>query len=313
MMTFSRTLFAVALLMAAPAVAAPLPTPGVTDPEAARIALRALDAIERGWALARYDQAGRVRATVNLRGTNGLGVTANLALDRSAGRWRLDTAGDVGPLTLWADNQRASLLVPALSQYASRPAGFLAPGASLGRSLTREVATMRQRIEGGYAPLVHRGVETVDGAQVNVIVDTPEPGVTSTYWLDASTDLPRRITIAKAGGRQMRIDFAYARGPRPSTVTAIFPGTREVRLTIAPRYDQNGRVSRFSISGRMPDGTGIDADVNLQWSTQLGNAYFRFSPPSGAQQVSFEQLASGVLFGAAGKLGPLASIVLGTR
>lgn len=312
-MRLSRALFAALLLAVVPSMAAPAPPLGTTDPEAARIALRALSAIERGWALARYDQAGRVRATVNLRGTNGLGVTANLALDRSAGRWRLDTAGDVGPLTLWADNQRATLHVPALAQYASQPAGFLAPGASLGRSLTREVAAMRQRIEGGYAPLVLRGVETLDGAQVNVIVDTPEPGVTTTYWLDEGTDLPRRITIAKAGGRQVRLDFAYAGGQRPSIVTATFPGTREVRLTITPRYDRTGRVSRFSIAGRMPDGTGIDADVNLLWSAQLGNAYFRFSAPSGAQQVSFQQLASGVLFGAAAKLGPLASIFLGTR
>ena len=311
-MSFLRTLFAVALLAPSPLVATPVP-PRTLDPEATAIALRALAAIESGWALARYDQAARVRATVNLRGTNGLGVTANLALDRGAGRWRLDTAGDVGPLTLHVDAARATLYVPALSQYATRGAGFLAPGASVGRSLAGEVAAMRERLQAGYAPLVYRGQEALDGTPVHVLQDSPQPGLTTTYWLDTTTSLPRRVVIARSGGRQVQVDFAYGSGSRPTHVTARFPGPRAVQLTLTPRYEQQGRVGRLAVSGRMADGTGIDADVNILWGARLGAQYFRFAPPSGAQQVGFEQLASGVLFGAAGKLGPLASIILGTR
>jgi hypothetical protein len=295
------------------AVALAASSPPKSDPKATEIALRTLSAIQEGWALDRYDGSGRVRATINLRGTNGLGVTGNLALDRPNRRWRLDTAGDVGPLTLYADQARATLYVPALRQYASRAAGFLAPGASIGRSLSAEIAAIRQRLEAGYAPLVYRGDETLDGAAVQVVQDTPEPGVTTTYWIDARTSLPRRVTIARAGGRETRLDFAYGSGPRPSAVTATFPGARAVTFVLTPHYDSTGRVSRLAIAGRMADGTGIDADVNVLWSAQLGADYFRFAPPASAQQVGFEQLASGVLFGAAAKLGPLISIFLGTR
>ena len=315
-MSSLRTLFAAALLalVAAPASALAVPVPvRAVDPEATAVALRALAAIERGWALGRYDQAARVRATVNLRGTNGLGVTANLALDRPARRWRLDTAGDVGPLTLYVDATRATLHVPALRQFATRAAGFLAPGASVGRSLAGEVAAMRGRLEAGYTPLVYRGEEALDGAPVHVLEDTPAPGSTATYWIDARTNLPRRVVIARATGQPTQLDFGYGSSPQPSRVTVTFGGARPVRLTITPRYDQVGRASRLALSGRMADGTGIDADVNLLWAARLGDGYFRFAQPAGAQQVGFDQLASGVLFAAAGKLGPLASIFLGTR
>ncbi len=306
-MSLSRTLSAVTVL--ALALAAPV---RAQDPQASRIALDALAAIERSWSLARYDQAARVRATINLRGTNGLGVTGNLAVDRGNNRWRLDTAGDVGPLTLWADASNATLHVPALTQYAVRAAGTLAPATSVGVSPAREVALMRQRIEAGYGELVYRGQETLDGAAVHVIVDTPKPGTTATYWIDARTSLPRRVAIATPGSRDLRLDFAYGRSARPTTVTATFSGSG-VRLTLVPRYDSTGRVDRLSISGRMTDGTGIDADVNLLWGARFAPNHFRFRAPSGAQRVPFDQLISGALFAAAGKLGPLASIFLGTR
>lgn len=318
-MAFGRTPLGLVLLAStiatlAPSSAAPPPAPlAATDPKATEIALRTLAAIERGWALDRYEQASRVRATINLRGTNGLGVTGNVALDRPNRRWRLDTAGDVGPLTLYADAARATLYVPALRQYASRVAGPLAPGASVGRSPTAELAAIRQRLEAGYAPLVYRGDETLGGAGVHVLQDTPEPGVTTTFWIDARTSLPRRVAIAQAGGRETRLDFAYGSGARPTAVTATFPGARAVRIVLTPSYDSTGRVSRLAVEGRMADGTGIDADLNVLWSARLGADYFRFAPPSGAQQVAFEQLASGVLFAAAAKLGPLVSIFLGTR
>jgi hypothetical protein len=279
---------------------------------ASRIALDALAAVERSWSLARYDQAARVRATINLRGTNGLGVTGNLAVDRGNNRWRLDTAGDVGPLTLWADAANATLHVPALAQYAVRVAGALAPGTSVGVSPAREVALMRQRIEAGYGELAYRGEETVDGAATHVIVDTPKPGTTATYWIDARTSLPRRMAISTPGSRDLRLDFAYGRSARPTTVTVTFSGSG-VRLVLTPRYDATGRVGRLSISGRMTDGTGIDADVNLLWGARFAANHFRFRAPAGAQRVPFDQLISGALFAAAGKLGPLASIFLGTR
>jgi hypothetical protein len=313
----SITLALVTLLAGLPldgGTAAPTGPPvAFVDPQATEIALRALAAVERGWALARYDQAGRVRAAINLRGTNGLGVTANLAFDRANRRWRLDTAGDVGPLTLYADAARATLYVPSLVQFATRAAGFLAPSASVGRSLTAEVAAMRRRLEAGYAPLVYRGEEMLDGTPVHVLVDTPEPGTTTTFWIDARTSLPRRVAVAAAGGRDIRLDFGYRGSARPASVTATFVGPRPVRLDLVPGYDDLGRVRRLGVSGRMADGTGIDADVNLIWSPRFGPAHFRFEPPAGVRQVSFQQLASGVLFTAAAKLGPLVSIFMGTR
>jgi hypothetical protein len=63
------------------------------DDRALEIARQALDAVRQGWALGRYDDASQVRAAINLRGAGAQGVTANLVLDRSAPRWRLDTAG----------------------------------------------------------------------------------------------------------------------------------------------------------------------------------------------------------------------------
>ncbi len=296
--------------MLAPAATGPA---WAQDADPARIALQALAAVEKGWNLALYDQAARMRAAINLRGTNGLGVTGNLAVDRRNGRWRLDTAGDVGPLTLWADGSRATLFVPALDQYAGRAAGSLAPGTSVGVNPAREIGLMRQRIEAGYAALGYRGQETIAGAPVHVLTDTPQPGTTATYWIDARTSLPRRVTIAAPGQRDLTLDFAYHGSPRPSVVIATFGGTGGVRLTLAPSYDGSGRVSRLSVSGRMTDGTGIDADVNLIWGARFGAGHFSFQPPAGARQVSFEQLLSGALFAAAGKLGPLASIFLGTR
>lgn len=311
-MPFTRS--TLALVLVGPAVFAPAPLADVAeDPRANEIALRSLAAIESGWGPARYDEAPRVRAAINLRGTNGLGVTANLALDRHGRRWRLDTAGDVGPLTLYADASRATLFVPALRQHASRAAGVLAPSASVGRSLAAEIALMRRRLESGYTALVYDGDETIDGAAVHVLQDVSDPAAPATFWIDARTSLPRRATTSLATGRQVQLDFAYGSGPRPRSMTATFSGPRPVVLTLVPSYDRVGRVSRVSISGRMPDGTGVDADVNLLWSPRLSADHFRFAPPPGTQQVSFQQLSSGVLFASAAKLGPLLSILMGTR
>ena len=67
------------LALAIPAVRDARPAPAQADEKAIQIVRRTLDAIEGGWALAAYDRASRVRAAINLRGSQpAVGVTANL-------------------------------------------------------------------------------------------------------------------------------------------------------------------------------------------------------------------------------------------
>ena len=184
------------------------------DEKAIQIVRRTLDAVERGWALAAYDRASRVRTAVNLRGASPVvGVTANLVVDRSARRMRLDAAGDIGPLTLIGDPQRLLLYVPSLAQFARRPG--LGAGEWLRTDLTAEVAAIRSRLDAGYPLLAYRGREVIDGQPVEVVVDTPEPGATATYWIDATSFLPRRIVLSGAGRGEVRVDLVYGTGSRP--------------------------------------------------------------------------------------------------
>lgn len=305
-------LLVVGLLIAARALAG---GPSPPDPRAIEIARQTLAAIESGWALARYDQAGRVRAAVNLRGAGAAApaVTANVVVDRRGRQWRLDAAGDVGPLTLYADAERATLYVPALQQHASRRAGPLAPGASVARSLTGEIALMRARLDDGYAPLVLRGEEPLGGATTWRLDDTPGPGVTASYWIDQRTSLPRRVALDRPGRRDVRLDFQYGIGPRPTRVDAYLQGQQDVQLTITPRYDTTGRAARLHLVGRVAGGGEFVTDVTLDWAPRVGAGFFRFDPPAGTQAVSFAQLAQGVLFSAAGKLSALLPLFLGAR
>lgn len=298
---------------AAAAAAAPPAAPPAPDPRAVEIARRTLDQIESGWALARYDQADRVRASLNLRGgaPTPVGLTANAVVDRRGRRYRVDVAGDVGPLTLWADARRVTLFVPALQQVGRRQAGALAPAATLGASLTAELRAMRARLDAGYTELSYIGDETLGGVLTHRIQDTPEPGVTATYWIDADRSLPRRISIARAGARPTRFDFGYGSGPRPTRIDASLPGTRDVQATIVPRYDSTGRATHLRIESRIAGGGSYSADVVLDWSPRTSADFFQPSVPPGTQEVGFEQLAGGVLFAAAGKLSGLASAILG--
>lgn len=298
-------------LAIAPVHGASSPDPRPVDEKAIRIVRGTLDAIERGWALAAYDQASRVRAAVNLRGANpALGVTANLVVDRSARRMRLDAAGDIGPLTLTGTPQGMLLYVPSLEQFARGPG--LEAGAWLQTDLSGEVAAIRSRLDAGYPLLVYQGREEIDGRPVEVVRDTPEPGATATYWIDAASSLPRRIVLTGAGRGEMRLDLAYGAGPRPVRADLVSRGEREVRLVLTPGYDGTGRVSRLQAVATPDGGGSLTTDLSFDWSPQTGAGFFTFQPPGGAVEVPFEQLATGVLLTAAGKLGSILQILSGS-
>ena len=281
------------------------------DEEAIRIVRRTLDAVEPGWALAAYDRASRLRTAINLRGTRpAVGVTANLVVDRGARRIRLDAAGDVGPLTLTGDPQRLLLYVPSLEQFARHPGG-LGVGEWLGIDLTGEMAAIRSRLDAGYPLLVHRGREEIDGRPVEVVSDTPEPGATATYWIDATSFLPRRIVLSGAGRGEVRVDLAYGAGPRPVRADVVLRGDRELRLVLTPSYDGTGRVSRLQTVATPAGGGTVTIDFSFDWSPGTGAGFFTFQPPTGTVEVPFEQLATGVLLTAAGKLGPILQILSG--
>lgn len=283
------------------------------DDRALDVARRALDAVRQGWALGRYDDANQVRAAINLRGAGAQGVTANLVLDRGAPRWRLDAAGGLGPLTVWASPDRLALHVPSLDQYATRSGGGLAALAAEFGRLDAEVLAMRARLDAGYAELSLAGEETIDGHATWRLDDRPEPGTTASYWIDQATHLPRRIVLDRPGRRDVRIDLAYGAGPRPVRATAALQGQRDARLTLTPSYDRSGRVGRVQIVTESAGAAPVTTDVTLDWAPSIGAGFFRFSPPEGAREVSFGQLSQGVMLMAAGALGGLLPVVLGAR
>lgn len=309
-----RTAGAAALLaLAVPAVrdAGPSP-PRPVDERAVQIVRRTLDAIEGGWALAAYDRASRVRTAINLRGTQpAVGVTANLVVDRSTRRLRLDAAGDVGPLTLTGDPERILLYVPSLAQFARRPGG-LGGGEWLGFDLSAELAAIRGRLDAGYPLLVYRGREEIDGRPVEVVSDTPEPGATATWWIDAATFLPRRFILTGPGRGDVRVDLAYGGGPRPVRADVVSRGDRELRLALTPSYDGTGRVSRLQAVATPAGGSSLTTDLSFDWSPETGAGFFAFQPPRGAVEVPFQQLATGVLLTAAGRLGAVLQILSGS-
>jgi hypothetical protein len=281
------------------------------DEKAIQIVRRTLDAVERGWALAAYDRASRVRTAVNLRGASPVvGVTANLVVDRSARRMRLDAAGDIGPLTLIGDPQRLLLYVPSLAQFARRPG--LGAGEWLRTDLTAEVAAIRSRLDAGYPLLAYRGREVIDGQPVEVVVDTPEPGATATYWIDATSFLPRRFVLTGAGRGEVRVDLAYGGGPRPVRADVVSRGDRELRLVLTPSYDGTGRLSRLQAVVTPSGGGPLTTDLSFDWSPETNPGFFAFQPPGGAVEVPFQQLATGVLLTAAGKLGSILQILSGS-
>jgi hypothetical protein len=283
------------------------------DSRAVEIARRALDAVRQGWALGRYDEAPQIRASINLRVAGAQGVTANLAVDRGSPRWRLDTAGGVGPLTLWAMPDQLALHVPSLKQYATRTGGGLAARVAAAGRLDAEVAVMRARLDGGYGALSFAGEETINGAATWRLDDRPEPGTTASYWIDQVSHLPRRIVIDRAGRRDIRLELEYASGPRPVRAVAYLQGQRDVQVTATPTYEGTGRVSRVQVVTLPAGSAPITTDITLDWSPTVGAEFFRFAPPAGASQVPFGQLSQGVLLMAAGVLGGLLPIVVGAR
>jgi hypothetical protein len=278
---------------------------------ALEIARRALDVVRQGWALGRYDDARQMRASINLRGAGARGVTANLVVDRGAPRWRLDAAGGIGPLTVWATRDGVALHVPALKQYATRGGGDLARMAGEAGRLDAEVAAMRARLDGGYQALSLAGEETVDGAATWRLDDIPEPGTTASYWIDKASHLPRRIVIDRPGRRDVRLEFTYRSGPRPTGAIVYLQGQRDVQVSLTPSYERSGRISRVQVVTQPAGGSPITTDVTLDWSSATGAGFFQFAPPAGASQVPFAQLSQGVLLMAAGALGGLVPILLG--
>lgn len=281
------------------------------DPRANEIAARALDAVRSGWALPRYDAARQVRAAINLRGAGIQGVTANLVLDRDGPRWRLDVAGGVGPLTLWALPDRIALHVASLDQHATRAGGDLARMAAGASRLDAEVAAMRTRLEEGYTELSLGGEETIDGAPTWRLDDRPEPGTTASYWIDQGSHLPRRIAVDRPGRRDARIELAYGAGARPMSAVAYLQGQRDVQVTLTPTYDSVGRVASVKAVTVAAGGSAITTDVTFDWSPGTGASFFRFVPPAGSREVPFGQLSQGVLIMAAGALGALLPVLLG--
>jgi hypothetical protein len=281
------------------------------EPRAIEIARRALDAVRDGWALARYDEAARVRAAINLRGAGAQGVTANLVIDRATPRWRLDAAGGVGPLTLWAMPDGVALHVPSLGQYARRSGGDLARMGGEASGLDGEVAAMRSRLDGGYTELSLAGEETIAGAATWRLDDRIEPGTTASYWIDQRSHLPRRIVLDRPGRKDVRVDLAYGSGPRPTSATVTLQGQRDVEVRLTPTYEGSGRVSRVQVVTQPSGGARVTTDVTLDWSPAIAAGFFRFTPPTGATEVPFGQLSQGALLMAAGALGGLLPVILG--
>lgn len=288
--------------------------PGADRARAAEIALASLDAVERHWALARYADASRVRARINLRGGTGIdvGVTANAVVDRRNRRWRLDASGDVGPLTLVVNPARALLFVQPLDQRADGAPGPLA-GAFLAASPAAEVGRMRANLADGYGALTLRGEESVGGAPAWRLEESPEPGVTATYWIDQRTSLPLRVALDRPGRDDLRVEFGYGAGPRPTRVAAYVQGRRDVQVVASPAYDAAGRARHVHLEATVAGGGAYAADVTLDWSPSVAPGFFDWSPPASARTVPFSQLAQGVLFSAAGKLGGLLSAFVGGR
>jgi hypothetical protein len=288
---------------------------GGPDERAIEIARQALDAIESGWALAQYDDAQRFRAAINVRGDGPtpIGITSNFVVDRTARWWRLDAGGDVGPLTLYADREQMTLFSPGLEQFARSQAGVLTLGGGSGDGLVAQVTATRQRLDRGYRLLRYVGEETIHGALAHRIEDTPAPGTTATYWIDAVTDLPRRAELARPGRKDVRVEFYYGSSPRPTRVEIYVEGEHDVQTTATLRYDGVGRVSQAHAVSRIGGGDEFTSDINVDWSPNVAAGFFSFTPPAGIQEVPFQQLVSGLVFAAANKLAAILPLVPESR
>ena len=182
----------------------------------------------------------------------------------------------------------------------------------MGTDLSAEVARVRGRLDAGYPLLVYRGREEIAGRSVEVVSDTPEPGVTATWWIDAASFLPRRFVLTGPGREEVEVDLTYAAGPRPIRADVVSRGDREIRLVLTPSYDGTGRVSRLQAVATPAGGGSLTTDLSFDWSPATGAGFFTFQPPAGAVEVPFQQLATGVLLTAAGKLGAILQILSGS-
>lgn len=282
------------------------------DREAINIALDALAAIESKWNLAAYDEADRVRVEADVHGSVSppLAISGKLTLDKPNRRWRLDTSGDLGPLSLFVETAGMTLYVPGLRQFARQSGGALTPDGTT--SAVRQVRVVRARLGDEYTQLRYLGRETVDGALSERIEDTPAPETSVTYWIDVETHLPRRIVVSRPGRRDASVDFRYASGTRPSAVEVYLQGERDVQSSSTLAYDDRGRVVRAVSTTRVAGGGTFNSEVTFDWTPTVGQGFFSFTPPDGTQEVPFPQLVTGVLFAAAGKLSALLPLFQGS-
>lgn len=307
-----RRVWVFALVIGSPSSA---PLEQGPDERAVEVARRALDAMEREWFLAEYDDIHRVRVGINLRGEAlaATGLTANLVADRPNRRWRLDASGDIGPLTLIVDGQRSTLIVPELDQYAHGEPNALGLWGLFDRRLMSEIGVVRRRLNDGYAHLLYRGEEVVGGAVTHRVEDTPAPGVTATYWIDGEMYLPRRAEWTDLARGVTTIDLHYQSGRLPSRIEVHSSDPVSVHIEVSPTYDERGRVKRLHAVSRAADGGLTTLDLNLDWAPTIGADFFDHTAPADADQVPFEQLASGVALTAVAKLAPSMPFIMGAR
>jgi hypothetical protein len=71
-------------------------------------------------------------------------------------------------------------------------------------------------------------------------------------------------------------------------------------------------VSRLQAVATPAGGGSLTTDLSFDWSSDTGPGFFAFQPPEGAVEVPFQQLATGVLLTAAGKLGAILQILSGS-
>lgn len=298
-----KTVLAAVVVCLAVGVSA-LAATSLRDDRASEIALRSVEAMEREWALTAYDAIDQLRAAIDMSGGSAnrqFMLTSDLAVDKPSRRVKVDASGDVGPVTLFASEQKATLFAPALQQYASKA---LEPKAGFKPTVQDHVEAVKLLLETGSVPLEYLGEEPVESYSTHRIRHAQDEETMVDYWIDIETDLPRRIEVTKESTKEVRLDLYYEMGSQPSRLEAEITRNKPVHVTLKPQYEASGRVSKLQMKSTLPKGEVV-ANVDLDWMPTLSPDFFEFSAPEGAREVKFEQLVSGLVIVTLGKLGPV--------